>query len=1109
MNELNELAGEDDDPLSALLLAWEESLAAGTPLPVATLCADLPELADQLEREIALLQSLDGFMLAPNDLAERVTLDASHLPNAKKQVVSHVGFEIPGFEILDELGRGGMGVVYRARQKSLNRLVAIKTLAGGRWAEPGFVARLRREAKALSQLNDPHVVQVFEIIDTPASVSLVLEYVDGGNLAARLHWMPLSPIEAGRIALTLARTISTVHQQGLYHRDIKPANILLDRAGNIKIADFGLAKEEGSVGRQTATGDFFGTPSYMAPEQAQGRKVEIDARTDVYAIGATLYEMLTGRPPFSGASTVDILKQLLDRDPIAPRLLIPKIPRDLETICLKCLEKDPKKRFDSAQELADELDRSLQGLPIHSRPIGAFDRLLKWCKRRPAAAGLIGVSIAGMVAIASLVLFNNQRLKKYNQDLIAAVEKANELQRVAEDNERRAKDGMYASDISRAAVAWKQEDTRELTELLDRHRPRPGKIDRRGFEWWYLYRQAKRARRMLLETFQPMYTLCYSPDRKWLAAAGKDAIVRFLNPDTGEASKEFATGQKEVNGVTFSPNGTEFATAGDDGTIRIWTIETGNERLKISTPFRKVFELVYTSDGTRIIACGISPVIHIFDVHSGQEVARLEGHTDVVENLRLSDEGRTLVSLSNDSTIRFWNLDERMLVASIDTRERGRSMVYNQNRRIVITGNNFGELRTIDVGQNREIDSVKQIDGVNSLALHPDGALLAVGDDNGQIRLRGIDREGRFINEKFQAWQAHRGRIYSLVWSTDNSRLISAGKDGRILSWSVAAARRAEPRRFVIDPSTDDWPVSQLPTMVLMRPADGAFLRWSLRTGRPPVASNGRFRREFCSSGDGKLFAAVDQSETLQLFAVPDDSEQPIDAHKLAEWRSPNKLVIDGFLPDSQRLVLHDVYGDMMGSGEDSNLLILDVPSLKHVERVPVSGTKEVAISPDGRRMAIAIPQGVILWDVSANKIVWTVPQTNVLHLAFSPNGELIAMASANRSIAIRNSIDGTLRNEFTNFRALGNGMTFSPDGLSLVSAMPDGAVIFTHVATGQELLQIPNVGIMYSIDLEFSIRDRCLVCRSRHNNTNPPMDAPDEIVILDGADPTDDENDQ
>ena len=321
--------------------------------------------------------------------------------------------------------------------------MAVKTLAGNRWGQPGFVTRLRKEAQALSRLNHPQVVQVIDVVETADMIALVLEYVDGMNLAHRQNGAPLPVQEAAQLALTLAETMARVHAEGLLHRDLKPANVLINSAGEIKITDFGLAKEAGATDGLTVTGDVMGSPDMAAPSR-RCRTSDIDVRTDVYALGATLYEMLTGRRPFIGASVIETLDQVREQEPVAPRLLNPRVPQDLETICLKCLEKPPARRFASARDLADELGRYARREPIHARPIGTSDRIMRLCRRRPALAGLLGLSAAATVVIVALLASHNRNLTTFNAeltrlnaDLDEAVTKAKHMQGLAEASEPR------------------------------------------------------------------------------------------------------------------------------------------------------------------------------------------------------------------------------------------------------------------------------------------------------------------------------------------------------------------------------------------------------------------------------------------------------------------------------------------------------------------------------------------------------------------------------------------------------------------------------------------------------------------------------------------------
>jgi tetratricopeptide (TPR) repeat protein len=307
--------------------------------------------------------------------------------------------EVPGYEILGVLGRGGMGIVYQARQTSLKRLVALKMILAGSHAAPQHLARFRIEAEAVARLQHPNIVQIHEIGDRHGLPYFSLEFVDAGSLEDRLDGTPRAPRYAAELVETLARAMHYAHQQGVVHRDLKPANVLLTADGSPKISDFGLAKTMEGGDSQTKTGMILGTPSYMAPEQARGQSRQVGPATDVYALGAMLYDLLTGRPPFKAAEAMETIHQVLNQEPVPPRALQPSIPRDLETICLKCLEKDPGRRYASAQALADDLHRFLTGETIHARPATIWSRAGKWAKRRPAVATLLGISALAVLAL--------------------------------------------------------------------------------------------------------------------------------------------------------------------------------------------------------------------------------------------------------------------------------------------------------------------------------------------------------------------------------------------------------------------------------------------------------------------------------------------------------------------------------------------------------------------------------------------------------------------------------------------------------------------------------------------------------------------------------------
>src|SRR5947209_4283355 len=286
--------------------------------------------------------------------------------------------ELGDYELLEEVGRGGQGVVYRARQKSLNRTVALKVISLGQWASQAHLKRFRQEAEAAASLDHPSIVPIYEVGDCQGSCYFSMKFVEGGQLDEVVKREPMPIRRAVELIAKLARTVHYAHEHGILHRDIKPGNVLLDQNGEPHLTDFGLARLVESESTVTRTLEVLGTPSYMAPEQALGNNAAISAITDVYGIGAVLYQLLTGHPPFAGGTTYETIKLLLDTEPRQPRLWNARIDRDVSTICLKCLEKDPKRRYSSALALAEDLERWLRHEPILARRTGLVTRSKKW-----------------------------------------------------------------------------------------------------------------------------------------------------------------------------------------------------------------------------------------------------------------------------------------------------------------------------------------------------------------------------------------------------------------------------------------------------------------------------------------------------------------------------------------------------------------------------------------------------------------------------------------------------------------------------------------------------------------------------------------------------------
>src|SRR5688572_13040223 len=439
------------------------------------------------------------------------------------------------YELLAQIGRGGMGVVFRARDLCLNRLVALKLILTGKLASDVEVKRFRTEAEAAAHLDHPHIVPVYEVGEAEGRHFLALKLMEGGSLAEQISDLRFDIPDAVEVLRKLAGAVHHAHERGILHRDLKPANILLDEKGEPGVADFGLARRLQADGALTVSGAIVGSPAYMAPEQAVGR--EVTTAVDVYSLGAIFYELLTGRPPFAAENVPLLLRKILDDDPVPP-----KVDCDLKTICLKCLEKEPARRYPSAAALADDLERWQRGEPILARPVGPAERVWKWALRRPAAAALVAVSAVALVGFIILQLANEAQLRRERD--------------YARDHERLTRQNLYAADMFLAHRAIEDGNLALARRTLEAHRPGPGQEDLRGFEWRYLWQQCRGQQKHTLTGFSNAVTcVAFSPDGRWLAAGGGNVVYCWNVTSYQLAARLEHDPNAIVRSLCFSPDG--------------------------------------------------------------------------------------------------------------------------------------------------------------------------------------------------------------------------------------------------------------------------------------------------------------------------------------------------------------------------------------------------------------------------------------------------------------------------------------------------------------------------------------------------------------------------
>jgi len=720
------------------------------------------------------------------------------------------------YEILQEIARGGMGVVCKARQVSLNRVVALKMILAGQLAGPSEIERFHREAEAAATLDHPHIVPIYEIGSHEGQHYFSMKLVEGVSLAEEFGkgeaGLRSEPRKAVALLAKAARAVHYAHQRGILHRDLKPGNILIDRAGQPHVTDFGLAKKLEDDSKSTRTGVVMGTPSYMAPEQAAARK-SLTTAVDVWSLGAILYEMLTGRPPFQAATAFDTVLQVLEHDPPRPRSLQPACDRDLETVALKCLEKEPAKRYGSAEALAEDLERWLRGEPISARPASVLERTVKWCRRKPLAAALLGVSLLAAVLLLAALVVSNVLIRNQQRETEAAYARLSLEQHRTRAALERERHSAYAQRIGLARSEWQASEIERADQVLDACPP-----DLRHWEWHYLKRLCHGDLLTVQGPIGAVEGLAFSPDGRILVSGGgsrgsvscRQEVYRWFTA-SGKKLEPFRSEDPwgTVTGIALNPNGHRIAVAvwaGADprdlamashmnphpdiqGAIELWDMAEGKELHKLRGHESFILGTAWSQDGKWIASASFDRTAKIFDAVTGLERFTLKGHTGAVNAVAFSPDCQRVATASDedvvsmgvhsgdDRSVRIWDVFTGQEVRKLVGHTGGvTDIAYSPDGQRLASVGRDRTIRLWDPATGRELRTLwGQAGELYAVAFSPDGRTLATGGADRTVRLWDVAS-----GEELRVYRGHTGSVRALAWHPDGRRLASAGGDWRI-----------------------------------------------------------------------------------------------------------------------------------------------------------------------------------------------------------------------------------------------------------------------------------------------------------------------------------------
>ncbi|MEK7781194.1 MAG: protein kinase [Verrucomicrobiota bacterium] len=987
------------------------------------------------------------------------------------------GRVIGDYELIEEIARGGMGVVFKARQKNLDRIVALKMIRAGWLAHSAELGRFRAEARAVAGLQHPNIVAVHEVGEHDGQPFFSMEFVAGRTLDEIVREQSLPAPRAARYVQQVAKAIQHAHERGVLHRDLKPSNVLIDAEDRPRVTDFGLAKRLEGDPSLTLTGQVLGSPSFMPPEQASSGHGQIGPASDVYSLGALLYHALTGRPPFVGDTITATLRLVVESEPASPRVLLPTVPPDLETICLKCLQKEPARRYATAQELADDLGRFLRNEPIAARPTAGWEKTWRWGRRKPALATALLLLL--VVAIGSpIAALRINQARRYADE-----SRANEaqLRLHAEQLTEQSRQRLYAARISVTAKALEDGDVVRARQLLNGLRPQPGEEDLRGFEWNYLWKRCHLEDLIFTGHTGRVLTVAYAPDGKTIASAGDDKVIRLWNPTNGVEQAQLRGHTDSVSQVAFSPDGGLLGSVSADQTFRLWSMTNLGEARVVWQDTNSLRRIVFSPDGklcavgsgaldrgdvvgalsryvgrqtqtNRIALWNLAEdrIIELLDtgLYGGQTLA-----FDPISGAFLFDKGsplrlRQIAEYNYHTVLKIWSTNGlSQMIISNEWRGLALSGLWTaasyspKHRRLAAMRYSSswvnGELAIFDTHSNQVLPIVPDQPGpILCLDWSPNGGTIASGDANGLVRLWNM--------RNWRTWEklpGHTEPVSAITYAPDASHLASSSWDGTVRIWKNSARMGGETRQnpkasFSLTYSPDTrWLACGGAGVEI---CDATTTKVIQKLALPKVGDV-----NVVFSPNGEWLAACGSDGVIHLYQTNGWKYSGILAS------ASNRVPALAFSPDSTLLA---------AAVRDKSVRVYDVSQRTELFRITDHPrfVQTLSFSPDGKTLVLG-GNPIKFIDMASRTVRATIPEW-AIRVAVSPDGAKLATVGENHTISLFDFKTLALK-----YRVRGHtdeifGMVYSPDSRTLATSGWDGVVKLWHVASGEPLLTFNSI---------------------------------------------------